>query len=153
MGRSSCTNELQERANPGKKVNVEVPKKLTDRSSSHKCHKQKRDNKVSCQAAVKERKWGAYQNAQRKMGNGKHRIKWTEVPLLKPGGVGILFPFAGKWFVLLCQVYWEGESKEAKAPLPHQHCLVKYVNSQAQGRAATLILCNFPSSNAATSSL
>lgn len=96
MGRSSCDSKLQERANPGKKVHVEVPKKLTDRSSSHKCHKQKTANKISHQATLKERKLRAYQNAQRKMGNGKHGIKWTGVPLLKPGRVGTPSQPAGK---------------------------------------------------------
>lgn len=75
------------------------------------------------------------------MRNGKHGIKWTGALLLEAGRVGIpsLLLLAGKLFVLFCQVYWEGESKESRTPLPHLHYLVKYVNSQAQGRVATLI--------------
>lgn len=57
--------------------------------------------------------------------------KWIGALLLKPGRVGIpsLLLLAGKLFALFCQIYWEEESKEAGVPLPHQHCLMKYVNS------------------------
>lgn len=110
-------------------------------------------NKASCQAAVKERK-AAYQNAHIKTRNGKGGIKVTGAPLMKPEKVGIpsFLLLSGKWFAVFCQVYWEGESKEAGAALPHQHCLLKRVNSQVLGRGATLIFCNFASSNVATSS-
>lgn len=55
--------------------------------------------------------------------------------------------------MLLYKACWKEESKEAGAPLPHQHRSVKYLNSQAWGTVATLMWCNFPFSNTATSNL
>lgn len=55
--------------------------------------------------------------------------------------------------MLSCKVCWKEESKEAGAPLPHEHHPVKYLHSQAWGRVTTLIWCNLPFSDPATSNL